>query len=59
MPLELRRETQGAFPVATEIFEFLSISRGVRHHLLLKHALPIRLEISKGCEASCGDEVGK
>ena len=37
MPLELRRETQGAFPVATEIFEFLSISRGVRHHLLLKH----------------------
>ena len=28
MPLEVRRETQGPFPVTTEILEFLSIFKG-------------------------------
>ena len=56
--LEVRRETQGIFLVATVILGFLSIFKKVRHPHLLKHELRVPLDVSKGCEASCPDEAG-
>ena len=56
--LEVRRETQGIFLVATVILGFLSVLKKVRHPHLLKHELHVPLEGSKGCEASCPDEAG-
>ena len=58
MLLEVRRETQGIFLVATVILGFLSVFNKVRHPNLLKHELCVPLDVSKGCEASCPDEAG-
>ena len=58
MPLELRRETQFPFQVATGILEFLSIIKRSQASSPLKHATPQSFADVKECEASCGDEAG-
>ena len=56
--LEVRREKQCTFLVATMILGFLSIFNKSRHRHILKHCTPHAFLVSKGCEASCPDEAG-
>ena len=57
-PLEVRRETQGLFPVATVILEFLSIfKRSEESSPFEKRKSACLSSCVKGCEAACRDEV--
>ena len=57
-PLEVRQETQGPFPVAIGIVEFLSIFMRTQALYPLEALNLCALELSKGCEASCRYEAG-
>ena len=59
MPLELKRETRGPFPVASWILEFLSIIKGSQASSLVEACNSAFLwTYQRGCEASCAKEVG-
>ena len=58
MLLEVRRETQVTFLVATVIWGFLSIFKKSQASSYFEALNSVSLEVSKGCEASCSDEAG-